>query len=121
MSKSAGAIDVEVAWATPDCQRIVTLQVPRGTTAREAAELSGIAEEFPEIDLDAAVMGIFSRKLDGKLAPTSGDYVLKPRDRIEIYRPLRVTPMEARRLRAARPGFNKETVRSGSKKKAPRA
>ena len=112
MSKSAGAIDVEVAWATPDCQRIVTLQVPRGTTAREAAELSGIAEEFPEIDLDAAVMGIFSRKLDGKRTPASGDYVLKPRDRIEIYRQLRITPMEARRLRATRPG---------SKKKAPRA
>lgn len=95
-------IEIEVAFATPAKQRIIAMKVPRGTTAREAAELSGIAEEFPEIDLDAAVMGIFSRKLDGKRAPAPGDYVLKPRDRIEIYRPLHITPMEARKLRTAR-------------------
>ena len=115
MSESAGSIEVEVAWATPDSQRIVSLQVPRGTTAREAVAQSGITDEFPEIDLETAIMGIFSRKLDGKRAPAPGDYVLKPRDRIEIYRPLRITPMEARKLRAAKaPGV-------GSKNKTTRA
>jgi len=102
MSEFASSIDVEIAWATPDRQRIINLQVPRGATAWEAVKLSGIAEEFPEIDLDSVVMGIFSRKLDGKRAPTPREYVLKPRDRIEIYRPLRITPMEARRLRATK-------------------
>lgn len=102
MSDPAGSIEVEVAWATPESQRIVSLQVPRGTTAREAVEQSGITDEFPEIDLETAVMGIFSRKLDGKRAPAPGDYVLKSRDRIEIYRPLRITPTEARKLRAAK-------------------
>lgn len=101
MSESVGSIEVEVAWATPESQRIVSLQVPRGTTAREAVEQSGITDEFPEIDLETAVLGIFSRKLDGKRAPAPGDYVLKPRDRVEIYRPLRITPMDARKLRAA--------------------
>ena len=69
MSKTAGAIEVEVAWATPERQRIVRLEVPRGTTAWEAVKLSGIVDEFPEIDLETAVMGIFSRKLDGRRAP----------------------------------------------------
>lgn len=101
MSDPAGGIEVEVAWATPESQCIVSLKVPRGSTARQAVEQSGITDEFPEIDLDTAVLGIFSRKLDGKRAPAPGDYVLKPRDRIEIYRPLRITPMEARKLRAA--------------------
>ncbi len=102
MRRSAGGIEVEVAWATPDRQRVVSLRVPRGATAREAVNRSGIAEEFPEIDLETAVVGIFSRKLDGKRAPMPEDYVLKPRDRVEIYRPLRITPMEIRKLRAAR-------------------
>lgn len=102
MSDPAAGIEVEVAWATPDRQRIVSLKVPRGTTAWEAVKQSGITEEFPEINLETAAMGIFSRKLDGKRAPAPRDYVLKPRDRIEIYRPLRITPMEARKLRAAK-------------------
>ena len=101
MSDPAGSIEVEVAWATPDFQRIVSLRVACGTTAWEAVKQSEIAEEIPAIDLETAVLGIFSRKLDGKRAPAPKDYVLKPRDRIEIYRPLRITPMEARKLRAA--------------------
>lgn len=112
MSKTAGAIEVEVAWATPERQRIVRLEVPRGTTAREAVKRSGIVDEFPEIDLETAVMGVFSRKLDGKRAPAPGEYVLKPRDRIEIYRPLQITPMEARKLRAARAGSNSRKPRA---------
>lgn len=112
MSKTAGAIEVEVAWATPERQRIVRLEVPRGTTAWEAVNQSGIVDEFPEIDLETAVMGIFSRKLDGRRAPAPRKYVLKPRDRIEIYRPLQITPMEARKLRAARTGSNSRKPRA---------
>ncbi len=92
-------IEVEVAYATPAKQQIIALRVPSGTTALDAFKQSGIADEFPEIDPNAAVMGIFSRKLDGKRAPAPREYVLKPRDRIEIYRPLRITPIEARKLR----------------------
>ena len=102
MNDSAINIGVEVAYATPEAQRIISMRVPRGTTAWEAVNQSGIAEEFPEIDLDTAALGIFSRKLDGKRAPAPKNYELKPRDRIEIYRPLQITPMEARKLRAAK-------------------
>ncbi len=57
-------IPVEVAYATPAKQLIVTLEVPRGTTAYEAVILSGIAAEFDGIDPENDPMGIFSKLLE---------------------------------------------------------
>lgn len=95
-------LNVEVAYALPDKQRIIELQVPEGTTAREALQQSGIARLFPEVDVDSAVLGIFSQVLGTKGLPGAEDYVLKERDRVEIYRPLIADPKEARRKRAAK-------------------
>lgn len=93
---------VEVAYALPERQRIIRLQVARGCTALEAVRQSGIAREFPGLDIENADMGIFAKNLDGKLLPLPGDYVLKPRDRVEIYRPLQADPKAARQQRAAK-------------------
>ena|SRR5690606_4955345 len=98
----SGLIRVEVAYALPERQRIVTLEVERGCTALEAARRSGIADEFPEIDLDTADMGIFATPLDGKVLPAPAEYVLEERDRVEIYRPLLMDPKDARLARARR-------------------
>jgi len=87
-------IKIEVAYARPDCQRIVALCVPVGTTVAEAIAASEIQNFFPEIDLTHQQVGIFSRQ--AKLTD-----VLKENDRVEIYRPLRMDPKEARRMRAA--------------------
>lgn len=95
-------IPVEVAYALPERQRIIALQVAVGCTAFEAVLQSGIVREFPEIDPDSADMGIFSKNLDGKLLPTPKEYQLKPRDRVEIYRPLIIDPKAARQERAAK-------------------
>ena len=97
---AAKTILVEVAFATPSKQLIVPLTVPVGTTAYQAAVLSNIKDEFDEIDLDAMPMGIFSKLLDGKGRPTAKEYVLQIRDRVEIYRPLTIDPMQARLNRA---------------------
>lgn len=104
VEKSPGPdlITVEVAYALPERQRILVVQVAAGSTALQAAQLSGIAREFPELDLATADMGIFAKNLDGKLLPLPGDYVLKPRDRVEIYRPLQADPKAARAQRAAK-------------------
>lgn len=99
---------VEVAFATPTKQLIVPLTVPLGTTALQAVVLSKIQEEFEEIDLDTMPMGIFSRLLDGKGRPTAKDYVLQLRDRVEIYRPLTIDPMQARLDRAERAKESRE-------------
>jgi uncharacterized protein len=105
MAKSDSAlqmITVEVAYALPERQRIVALEVKPGCTAYEAVLQSGILKEFPEIDPEQADMGIFSHNLDGKSLPLPKDYQLKPRDRVEIYRPLLLDPKQARLLRAER-------------------
>ena len=95
-----GEIDVEVAYAIPEQQRIITLRVAVGTTAREAVTTSGILEIFPEIDIDTQPMGIFSKPLNGKGRPLPEEYVLQAGDRVEIYRPLQIDPKQARLERA---------------------
>jgi len=95
-------IPVEVAYALPTRQRIIALQVAEGTTALDAVKRSGITREFPEIDPDTADMGIFAKNLDGKVLPGPAEYVMKVRDRVEIYRPLQADPKAARAQRAAK-------------------
>lgn len=85
-------IDVEVAYATPRDQVIVSLQVPDGTTAAGAIERSGIRIRFPEIEAEPPV-GIFSRRV-------ALDQPLRAGDRVEIYRPLIADPKEVRRRKA---------------------
>ncbi len=88
-------IAVEVAYALPERQAILDVEVPQGTTALEAARLSGIAVKFEGIDLDNAKLGIFGKAV-------SPQQVLKSGDRVEIYRPLVADPKEVRKARAAR-------------------
>lgn len=87
-------IEVEVAYARPEHQLIVKVEVPRGTTAIEAVRLSGIEEHFPEIEAGKHRLGVF-----GKLCKE--DRPLIAGDRVEIYRPLIVDPRVARRELAA--------------------
>ena len=87
----AETIGIEVVYAGPQGQRLCRLSVPKGTTAGEAVTLSGLLAELP----DAARLGIFSRRVE------SGQ-VLEDGDRVELYRPLILDPMEARRRRARR-------------------
>ena len=89
------SIHVEVAYALPDEQSILPLQVPAGTSVFEAARRSGITDKFEGIDLDNAKFGIFGKVV----APTQ---VLNDGERVEIYRPLIADPKEVRKARAAR-------------------
>ena len=87
-------IEVEVAYARPDEQVILALEVPAGTTVEAAIRRSGVLERFPEIDLSTNKVGVFGKV--GKL-----DQELVRGDRVEIYRPLIADPKEARKQRAA--------------------
>lgn len=93
----ASFIDVEVAYALPHKQKILSVTVAEGTTAKEAVELSGIVDEFPDLDIESAKMGIF-----GKAIRTPDSEVIRAGDRIEIYRPLLIDPKAARANRAAK-------------------
>lgn len=88
-------IHVEVAYALPHKQRLIGLDVPEGTTMLEAAKLSGIAEQFEELELAKASMGIF-----GKVVANPAAHVLKAGERVEIYRPLLADPKLNRKKRA---------------------
>lgn len=85
-------IRVEVAYARPDTQRILGVEVEAGCTIETAIRNSGILDLFPEIDLATQAVGIFSK------ARRLSDLV-NAGDRIEIYRPLVIDPKEARRAR----------------------
>lgn len=91
----SNSITVEVAYALPDKQAIIELEVAEGTTALQAAQLSGITDRFEGIDLDNAKLGIFGKVVSPK-------QVLNAGDRVEIYRPLLADPKEVRKERAAR-------------------
>jgi putative ubiquitin-RnfH superfamily antitoxin RatB of RatAB toxin-antitoxin module len=86
-------IEVEVAYALPDKQEILTVRVPKGSTAEQAIQKSDILTHFPDIDMANSKIGIFSR-------PCKMDKELEAGDRIEIYRPLIIDPKEKRRRRA---------------------
>lgn len=90
---------VEVAYARPDKQEIVPVTVPDGTTALEAVKLSGIVGIFPEVDPDAIDMGIF-----GKVIKDPAAHELREGDRVELYRPLKIDPKQARLNRAKKKG-----------------
>ena len=86
-------ITLEVAYAIPKKQIIISFKAPKDISVKEAIVLSGIEKKFNEIDLSKNQLGIF-----GKI--TSLETKLKHKDRIEIYRPLIADPKEIRRKRA---------------------
>lgn len=101
-------ITVEVAYALPHKQKIISLLVAPGTTALQAAERSGIVQYFPEIDLASANMGIFGQSLGTKGLASAASHILHEGDRVEIYRPLNSDPKEARRKRAEKNATGRE-------------
>lgn len=88
----AERLRLEVAYALPERQVIVKLDLPSGSTVRQAIEASGIRRQFPEIESEP-VVGIFSRKVDL-------DHAVEEGDRVEIYRPLLADPKQVRREKA---------------------
>ena len=89
------AINVEVAYALPQKQALLALTVVAGTTVLQAAQQSGVVEQFEGVDLENDKFGIFGKVV----SPTQ---VLNEGDRVEIYRPLIADPKEGRKARAAR-------------------
>ncbi|ELP5728342.1 RnfH family protein [Vibrio vulnificus] len=93
MSIESEMIHVEVVYALPQEQRVLTLVVNQQATVEEIIRQSGVLEIYPEIDLGKNKVGVFSRLV--KL-----DATVRDKDRIEIYRPLLADPKEIRRKRA---------------------
>jgi putative ubiquitin-RnfH superfamily antitoxin RatB of RatAB toxin-antitoxin module len=86
-------LHVEVVYALPERQVLRRVSLREGSTVGDALRESGLKDEFPEID--SLRVGIFGR-------PVGTDALLRDRDRVEIYRPLRTDPKAARRVRATK-------------------
>lgn len=78
-------MNVGIAYADKFKQVWLKLDVPEGSTVRQAIEKSGLLKQFPDIDLDAQKVGLF-----GKIAKL--DAVLEEGTRVEIYRPITADP-----------------------------
>lgn len=85
-------IRVEVAYSpAPRQVEIVALSLPQGSTLQQALQASGLLERHGLDGVEVPV-GIWGRR-----QPLQAE--LRDRDRVEIYRPLRCDPKEARRQR----------------------
>ena len=100
------SVCVEVVYALGRVQTIVPVQLPDGSTIRDAIACSGILKMHPEVDLERSHVGVWNR-----LARM--DTMLHDGDRVEIYRPLNTDPKTARRQRAQRAGGGSGTRRRG--------
>lgn len=95
-SESALQLTVVYSPAARQVQEVpLTLNAP--VTVLQCIRLSGLSEQFPELDLATLEVGIWGRK-----SPLN--HPLRDRDRVEIYRPLTVDPKVARRERFAKQG-----------------
>lgn len=86
-------IRVSVIYAEPDRAFSVDLAMSEGCTVADAIERSGIRDAVPGIEIRDDRLGIFARKAGLTTRLRDGD-------RVEIYRPLKIDPKEARRRRA---------------------
>lgn len=99
-------IRATVVYAQPDRQWVVELALPAGSTLADAVRASGLLEACPELAARAPELGVLHRRLAACTPVRDGD-------RVEVYRPLRIDPKEARRLRAAGARAAKPNKRGG--------
>ena len=86
-------LDIEVAYSpAPRQVDRVSLRLPAGSTVAQALQASGVLSRHG-LSLDSALsVGVWMKA-------RTLETVLRPNDRVEIWRPLTVDPKEARRQR----------------------
>lgn len=94
-------INIQVVYALPDRQELLSLALPSGTTVLQAIEASGLAKKYG-LDLATGKFGIYGKQ-------ARPDVVLRDLDRVEIYRPLIADPKEMRKARVAEKKARKAT------------
>ena len=90
---SSELITVEVAYALPTKQSLVSIAIDKNATVEEAIQASNLLHEYPDIDLSKTKVGVWSRVVRLKDTLIEGD-------RVEIYRGLIADPKEIRKRRA---------------------
>lgn len=83
---------ITVAYCAPGVEDVSEVKVAPGATVRDAIEAAQIRARRPEL-IDPSDTGVWGRRC-------SLDQPLLDGDRVELYRPLTIDPMEGRRARA---------------------
>lgn len=86
---------IEVAYARPDRQYLLTLELPAGSSVTDALVAARLSEQCPEL-----AAGLFTVGIWGQIEKSPQARQLQAGDRVEIYRPLSLDPMAARKARA---------------------
>ena len=84
---------VKVAYVSNSHQEVISVTLPVNSTVEYAIKQSGLLQKCSEIDASKGAVGIY-----GKVVQNT--QILNDQDRVEIYRPLTIDPMHARRKRA---------------------
>ena len=95
MARAEGTASLRIVVAlgvAPGCVEQVELKLDAGACVADAVRASGFAASRAAIDL-----GVWRTAVWGVARPLG--YPLRDRDRVELLRPLKVDPKEARRLR----------------------
>ena len=92
--KCMANILIEIAYLTPENPWLKSLVITLGSTIHQALNQAQFFELFPALNPGNIEVGVFGIKK--QLSD-----VLKPGDRIEIYRPLLCDPKQARRTRSS--------------------
>lgn len=95
-AEPGGELAIEVAWSPNAGEvKVVALRLPTGATVHDALRRSGALDAGSGMDLSSCRVGTW-----GHLRELTDP--LRDRDRVEIWRGLRVDPKEARRQRSHR-------------------
>lgn len=108
---STTILNIEIVYALPDEQSVLELTIDEGSTVEDAITKSGLLDKQfsdPALNIvrNETPVGIYAERVGWQ-------DLLQEGDRIEIYRPLLIDPMEARRARAR---SQQEKKKSGKKK-----
>jgi uncharacterized protein len=96
-------LDIEVVYCPqPGHCDLVLLRLPEGACVGDAVLASGLCARHG-LEPDSVATGVWGRR-------QAADVALRNRDRVELYRPLRVDPKEARRLRYKRTRVERAAV-----------
>lgn len=88
----ASGLRIEVCYSPgPGEVERCEIELPAGATLWQAVQASGLLQRHPEL-AQSPTAGIWGRR-------QPPDAPLRDRDRVELYRPLKVDPKEARRQR----------------------
>jgi uncharacterized protein len=93
-------LQIEVAYS-PVAGHVVQikLQLMPGANVLQAVQQSGLIHQYPELQTQSLALGLWGKRC-------TPNTVLRHQDRVEIYRSLHLSPMEARRFRHRRASKN---------------